>query len=258
MKYLLIGLILLMIPQNIITGKHRGGSGPSCSSVTPVSGAIDCWPITEGSGVTINTLSGSGNNITIGAPANFTWATGSGFPGNVGQWGGAAANAIAASSTLENFASTQAFSVSVWEQTGEAGATKAFVTNDNGTTGWFVGTLFNSGQWFTLILQGSTANMIVQGSSNAQTVCTSACNVIYTTDGSGTASGSRIYLNCVAETLTIDADPIGGSMQSGVPVALKQEPAGATISSGLMGTVAIWPFALTPTQACAVTAAGPA
>jgi hypothetical protein len=239
-----------------------------CSSGTfnPTLNLVENWQSQDGSGTTLaNTGTDSTNSSTT---TSVTWATATGFTGNVATYNGTSSFSQAASATNTAFTGSAPFSACAWVNP----STYAF------NAGWLLSNMFAgqvTGGWGLGVFgsTGGTAGRIMFAMSTAsggrlfiQTAATAigtsagvlslACA---TYDGSGTAAGAALYGNgaLVASTVVFNS-LAGGSTASTLTMGIgRANAADAQYFPGAIGRVRIYTRQLSSTDVAAMYAAGP-
>jgi hypothetical protein len=225
---------------------------------------VEQWLMNEGSGDTFFTSSSSGNNITA---SNITWASVTGFPGLVPVFNGSNSSGIGANQTNTNFTGTTPFSVSLWalitafQAPNEGGGT--FITTFQGgnLTGWEVGIngTGNNPQLFNMDLinnLGGGGN--IQVAATAQPSTGVIHHFVATYDGSQTAAGITLYIDGVAQAVTIDGTSFTGAIANTEPVNIGARLTNGTAPfDGSMADLRIYNVQLTSTEVTAIFDAGP-
>jgi hypothetical protein len=220
----------------------------------PPSGLIENWASQDGSGTTLaNTGSDSTNSMTT----NATWATATGFTGNVATYNGTSSLSTAASATNTSFNGTQPFSACFWTTPSSfTGLGEQYpLTNLLGTPlGWGIEI------WGSNVLTGSVNVQIYGNGTNyiaahtaAGAVTASTLNhVCMTYSGSGVASGIAVYVNGAASALTVVTDNLAGhTTASANPVTI------GSAYNGAIGRVRIFNRLLSASEVSAMYVAGP-
>lgn len=225
---------------------------------------VEQWLMNEGSGEVFHTSSGSGNNINA---TGVSWATVAGFPGSVPVFDGTASG-IGTNQTNTNFDGTTPFSVSLWAlivafaAPNEGGGTFISTFQGGNLTGWEVainGT-GNVQQLFNMDLINNLG-----GGGNIQVAATAqpSTGVIHhfcaTYDGSQTATGITLYIDGVAQAVTIDGSSFTGSIVNTEPVNVGERTTNGTANfNGNMADLRIYDVELSSSQVSTLFAGGPA
>jgi len=185
----------------------------------------------EGTGQTIGNAADSGNSLTGTA---LTWASVN-AAGMAPVFSGSGAGVRAALAGPTTFGQASSFSGCLRINPRSFGNTQNLLGNqdaDNGRIGWtfFLGGGAGSNLVFGLLGAGTKKVLTVIGPTIPLNTLTSGC---FTYDGSGTASGVKIYLAGVQAPTTIYEDSLGGaSIASMVPLSV-----GAIYSSSRLSPV---------------------
>jgi hypothetical protein len=261
----IFAFIALCLSGNAQVGvADPGVYGSASSGPTPV----EQWLMNEGSGQTFLTSSSSGDNL-IGS--NITWAAVAGFPGLVPVFNGSNTSATGANQTNTNFTGTTPFSVSLWALINAftapsgAGGAGTFVTTLQGGnfTGWEVsingtGSTPTNGA-FTMDL-GNNFNdgNAIQVVTHSLSPLGDVHNFVATYDGSQTAEGVKLYIDGVAQAVTISQDGLSGSIANTQPVVVGARATnGGGFFDGSMADIRIYDVELTSSQVSTIFAAGP-
>jgi hypothetical protein len=259
-------MIPTLLAHLLILGQFGMGPGPGTPHVAALNPTIvGAWPVNDGSGSTVADVSGNANNIAVaGTPL---WQSNSGLPGTTIFWQalctpGCHANnfAQASSATLTNFTGSSAFSVAAWIAT-TATTSQVFLSTLK-TTGNFQGWELGSDvtgplrlSFYLINSVGGNTYLLVNGST---TLSTGALfYVVSTYDGSGSASGVKLYVNGVAETMTTVHNTFSGSAANAVPVLMGTRTDSTSPMSGPIAFAEVYSSVLTSTQVAAYYAAGP-
>jgi hypothetical protein len=259
------GEILFFGGDLLMIGASTDSSGGGSSLPTPV----EQWLMNEGSGSVFHTSSTSGNNITA---SNITWATVSGFPGTVPVFDGTNGQGTGANQTNTNFTGTTPFSVSLWAlinaftaPSGDGGAGTFVTTLQGGNfTGWEVsingtGSTPTNGA-FTMDL-GNNFNdgNAIQVVTHSPSPLGDVHNFVATYDGSQTAEGVKLYIDGVAQAVTISEDGLSGSIANTQPVVVGARATnGGGFFDGSLADIRIYDVELTSSQVSTLFTNGPA
>lgn len=261
---LLIAIVLFV--QGVGGKSGVGGKGGFGGRISTLNSClVSGWPMNEGTGLTLNDVSGNSNTATINSGSALTWTTGaltSGVSSPV--WNGTG-QAVATSTTLTSFSNTSPFSVLFWINAGGIASPTYIPVNALGAgpnfTGWYIALDQSGGSWqfqFTLENNGSngitvtaTSNPFMDGNTNLMAV---------TYDGSSNASGVTLYVKGVAVTSpVVRQNNLSASSASATPVtiaALTAAAGGGSNFVGTLGYVAIYNCALTSAQITAANNGG--
>lgn len=260
MRILITTLSILLIPQAIMTGPHRGKVVPA---PTACSGTTSCWPMTEGSGATFFDQSGNNNDVISANPSNFTWNTGtSPITGSIPHFNGSVANSIASNTSLTAFDGTTPFSVGMWIQTGSGFATQSNilsnVTSDPTDLGWAIYINPNAQFGFFLCHDAGSGNFINVLSPTSIIGANGVFYIEATYDGLGHASGVTLYINGTPVIPASTTDNLAGlSSASPNAMAVGQNPDGSFPAIFAETSTIIYPFQRNSTQVLASFTAGP-
>ena len=214
---------------------------------------IEQWLMNEGSGETFFTSSSSGDNI---GASNITWASVAGFPGTVPVFNGSNASGAGVNQTNTNFTGTTPFTISLWALLNSAGEQGTLVsTFDGSDIGWEV-SLNGPGQTLGLQLISSSGELIILANSapSAGTIhhfCT-------TYDGSRTAPGVVLYIDGVAQSVTVFSNNLAASIANAQPVVIGARSNNTELFSGNMADLRIYDVAFTSGQVSTLFSDGPA
>jgi hypothetical protein len=139
------------------------------------------------------------------------------------------------------FGIASAFSVSWWIKTTAAVARDVLQKkiNSGQNPGW--GTHIDGSQRIQFELRNAVSNRIVVRTSDGTTVNNGNWrNVIYTYSGSGSASGVKIYLDGVLQTLTTVNDTLTSSPISNGPLRMCADESGSTTLACNLDEPSIW------------------
>lgn len=216
-----------------------GTDGTNTHSVNPVitvvGAALSAWPMNEGSGLTLNDVSGHGNTITLTGSA-VTWQTNTGFPGTTPLWSGTG-QGNATSGTLTNFTGTSPFWISTWVKMPFSAAEQTlFGTLDVSGTfrGFALETLDTSGisvPNFFLVGTYPSSAIVANGSTNIADGLIHYVVVSY--DGTQTAAGVSIYVDAVKNTTTGTINTLTTTTANGLPVVIGARSNGTTEYPGV-------------------------
>jgi hypothetical protein len=229
------------------------GSGTS-SLPTPVG----WWKINEGSGTSFLNYE-AGPAMTEPNPV---WASNAGFPGSSNTFGGNTAAAVSYSA-LYDFSNVQPFSASAWGTVGGAGLEGGLFGNVNDTNGTYQGwDVFydnSSGRLYFEIFNNISNNF------NQVYIAASALGIgtifhaVFTYDGSGSASGMKVYVNGVAQTVTVASNTLTATSTNGtIPFCIGGRYSTGTVWQGVIADVRLYNSALTQASVTSLYSAGPA
>ena len=235
----------------ILTGNYR-----KVTAWPPLS----AWPMNEGSGLTLHDVSGNSNTATISSAGEVTWQSNAGFPGITPLWNNNG-NAVASSATLTNFDGTTPFSVGLWVSSTTTTQPAAYLSSLNATGGTFQGwevSRDSSGQVVFFLVNNYPSNAIqVNGPPSVNNA--SLHYIVVTYDGSRSgATGVKIYVDGVSQTLTVAINSLSATSASGIPVAMAARQDFTTKYTGVMAFVKIVPFVWTGPQVATNFGKGPA
>ncbi len=218
---------------------------------------ISGWPMNEGSGTTINDISGNLNTVTIHQPGQITWGTNAGFPGSSLTITGTNPQMSATSSSLTNFTGTAPFSLAAWISITSVAANMIILsssTNAGTYNGWEIGATSNH-FYFFLFNTNTTNGIVVNGSTNVQN--TGKHYVVATYDGSRTAAGVKLYVDGSLETPSVGQNNLSLTAVSGIPPDLGERPADQNTMLGILAAPAIYNCVLTSGQITTYNGLGP-
>lgn len=253
-KLLTLFFVLFAQMMQPITNDVHHSSGGTCT-------ANSIWQMNEGSGLTLNDISGNSNTATINTGSSVVWtanAIKSGVTSPV--WAGGTGFALATSTTLTNFDGSTPFAVAAWINPTAIGDQTLFGTLDAiaGTyKGWELHIQAGDDAISFFVISNYPSDYLFIQSSPPPTV--GGLNyVVATYDGSRTAAGVSIYLNGTALTTNSVGTPtLTGSAANGLPVRFGSRSDGTFGYSGPMANAKVYPC-LPPTTFWATNyAAGP-
>lgn len=235
-----ITLKLAASPNGLLS---RNNASPPCAPVS-------AWPMTEGSGLTLNDTSGNSNTATINAAGSVTWQANAGFTGITPRWNGTGL-AIAASTTLTSFTGLTPFTLHLKESTVSAGTQSLMGTLNIAPTfqGWEISTSAGKTR-FVLFNTASTNGIDVSGSSLINTGA--ATDVVVVVDGSQHASGVSIYVNGILEALTVGEDNLTATASNALPLTFAARRDSQVPFTGAMAGAQIYPCLFNAAQAAAL------
>lgn len=261
----IIALLLLtswpLSAQEVITARRRVPHSAGCT-------ANSFWQMTEGSGLTLNDISGNSNTATINTGASVVWTANDLVSGTTTPVWQGTGFALATSTTLNNFDGTQPFSAVMWFKTSSS-TEQALMGNLNATGGTFQGWEMNLGftgtflipQFFLINNYPSNAINVTGTVVSTGTVHMLAMTYDPTVSGGGCttkcAAGALIYLDGVLQTLVAADDTLTGSAASGLPVRFgaRNDGSDELVAGGAFAGT--YPCILTAPQIAACSVAGP-
>jgi len=233
----------LLLPIGALLGAG-GGQYTPMGSLPAAHGSLKCftapagshaWKTDEGSGTTLADSLGS-NTATLAG--NYTWN------GAIAPLTNAIQNTDATgtgNATLIDYDGTTPFTISAWT----AIASNSFQTiiSDQGsnTQGYAIG-YDNSASGMFLWLQGASNFLYITGCSVPNDGSLHMLTATY--DGSGTATGSNLYMDGIHCTPTVGGSPVTIPFHTNAVVTTL----GLGVNSGKWGNILIIPAALDSTQ----------
>lgn len=251
--------LLLMLTGQFTIPQRTGATAAGSSPFNPC--LISAWPMNEGSGLTLNDVSGNSNTATISAGAAVTWTANAIKSGVTSPSWNAAGFALASSTSLTNFTGTTPFSLSAWEDTNSSGNQTVMGTLNTSSNfqGWEMLLGLSGSAYFInfdLISNNGSGNLI-----DVRTTATYSPNalhyVVITYDGSQSATGVKIYIDGTAVATTTLNNGLTATAVSGQALVFGSRYGGSLKLSGPMGYAEIYNCALTSTQVSTYNAAGP-
>lgn len=260
---LILGLLLLL------AGGQYTPAGPVFSHAGGTCTANSFWQMTEGSGLTLNDISGNSNTATINTGSSVVWTANDLVSGKTTPVWQGTGFALATSTTLNNFDGAHPFSVIMWFKTSN-NAEQALMGNLNATGGTFQGWEMNLGftgtflipQFFLINTYPSNAIAV----NSAATISLSSVHMLAltfdpTVSGGGCttkcAAGTSIYLDGSLQTPVVTQDSLTGSAASGLPVRFGARNDGSDELAGGGAFAGTYPCLLTAPQIAACSVAGP-
>jgi hypothetical protein len=256
MRAILLGLVLFLTPQLIMTGHHRGAGGPANPCGGPIPGAVFCLPMNttvDGTGAVFHELA-SGDNVTVATPANFAWSP-AGFSTNVPTFSSSPAGAEAASATPTNFDGSSPFTIALWITRNTAFSNITYISTINlasNLQGWDFGdasSLLN----FSLVSSVPGGNYINVQATTTITSGSPQCIVVtwnpdVPTVGAKKAAGVTFYQGTSVIPNSALSDTLTGSAVGGTPPFIGQRSNGTQPATSLAETaIFIYPFLLPAT-----------
>lgn len=242
--------------QSVITGRYRKPAAGSSSPVT-----VSAWPMDEGSGLTLNDVSGNANTALINTSAALAWTPNIIKSGVTSpDWNAGAGYALAGNASLTNFDGTAPFSVGAWIDS-TAAAPQCIVGTLNPASsylGWEVGLDASGGRAYAQVYINNTpgSNWIAVASTSSP-VDGAVHYLAVTYDGSKHAAGVTIYVDGVATTTNITGDNLSSSAASGFAARLCERADGTDGYFSGIGYVQIVTGEWTAAQVATNFAAGP-
>jgi hypothetical protein len=230
---------------------------------------VEQWLMNEGSGTVLHTSSSSGDDINANTGNGFLWASVAGFPGLVptfnGLPGASGVSGTGTNQTNTNFTGTTPFSVSVWALINSFGSENGgtFISTFQGGSlvGWEVavnGDTASGGGLFNMDLINSASGNNIQVAANTAPSFGVIHHFVATYDGSQKAAGITLYIDGVAQAVTIGSDSLTGSIVNTQPVGIGERVTNSTVPlDGAMADLRIYNVQLTSSQVSAIFAAGP-
>lgn len=237
-----ITLKLAASPNGLLS---RNNASPPCAPVS-------AWPMTEGSGLTLNDTSGNSNTATINSAGSVTWQANAGFTGVTPRWNGTGF-ATSASTTLTSFTGLTPFTMHVKESNTMSGVAAAFMSTLNVTAaaiGWEFGMSTSGTALFAVIFSIGSNGVNVSGSVPINTGA--ARDVTVTYDGSQHASGVKFYIDGVADTNAVAQDNLTLNTSNGLPITFGKRNDNTSELTGAMASVKIYPCLFNAAQAAAL------
>lgn len=255
--------LLLILGQAIASGGHRKIFASSACT------ANSFWQMTEGTGLTLNDISGNSNTATINTGASVAWTANDLVSGKTTPVWQGTGFALATSTTLNNFDGAHPLSIVSWFKTSN-NAEQALMGNLNATGGTFQGWEMNLGftgtflipQFFLINTYPSNA-IAVNSSATISLGSVHMLAMTYdpTVSGGGCttkcAAGVSIYLDGVLQTPVVTQDSLTGSAASGLPTRFGARNDGSDEFAGGDAFAGTYPCILTSTQITACNVAGP-
>lgn len=250
------GIVLALLL--LLSGQYNPAGPVFGHSISRNPCLVGGWPANEGSGATFHDVSSNANDIVASHPGNYVWGANAGFPGSslTVVPGGGADSTI---SGPTDFTGTTPFSVYAWIKltaTGQQVFLSTILTPV--FNGWELGTgTSGTNQLDFLLINNISGNQIqVHGSTNIQDGARHF--VLATYDGSQNASGVKLYVDGVADTVTATANALTGSIASGRTMAFGYRKSDSVpVNNGVLNSAAVYNCIITPTQATSYNASGP-
>jgi hypothetical protein len=240
-------------------GTNSHSANPSLTVGTINSGLVECWPMTDGSGVSFADACGTSNTETTTA-GTLTWGTNTGLPGTTPTFSGTTYTS-GANQTATNFTGATPFSVSSWvNNPGTTAALQTVASTLNPASnfaGWETLIQAASGSWmpgFSLI-SNVTGNIIAVNGTT--TVSGSGTHyIVWTYDGSKTAAGVKMYVDGAIQSVTVVDDTLTGSAANTKPVSIGARTDGTDPFFGVIAYTRIYNRVLSQTDVTNYFAAG--
>lgn len=225
------------------------------------------WPINEGTGLTLHDSSTNADTAT-GSSGAFTWGLATGWPATAAQFSGTG-NALATSTSLTNFAATQPFTVTGWEQTTST-ANENLIGNldmTNNDIGW---ELYK--EQHTGLGVGALHFLLINNFGTGNYLQTYACCVTTTPaldDGNihfyavtydGSSNGNNVTMQIDGSgPVVVDVleNGLTGSTQSGLAARIGARNDGTLEFTGAMQDIRIFTSVLSAAQIMSIYNAGP-
>lgn len=209
------------------------------------------WQMLEGSGLSVQDVSGYKNNLTL---TSATWLGASSPLRNAVVLAGTGGMQSVSDANL-NFNSNQPFSVSCWFNLSSATVEQTLIGHldpSNNFIGWEInlngfGIAGTARFLFINVFPSVQLNTYVSGLLSGNLY-----NIVVTYDGSATAAGVVIYLNGVPSSQTVLANNLSGSTQNAVPIFLGERSDGSNSLTGYVGPTFVWNRVLTSAEAASL------
>lgn len=237
-----------------LSGGQYAPSGPHFplgSSFNPC--LISGWPMNEGSGGVLHDVSGNSNTANVGG---FTWQSNAGLPGTTILWS-ASTSATSTNTALTNFPGTTPFSVSFWANPTSTGVYLGNLDASGVDRGWEV-SQDASNILKLLIVNTFPGNRL--DVTAPLTINTGLHYVVVTADGGSggfqQASGIKVYIDGVSQTVSVTANTLSATSASGLPITFGQRGFSLHLN-GAMAFDGVYNCVLTSTQVATFNGLGP-
>jgi hypothetical protein len=248
-------------PSDNIVGSFMGTwSGPS-----PESGAIPpptMWYKLNDSGTSFADSSGNGYTMFNQGGTNFPTAL-PGWSGITGTtWSNNSRNAQLASyvSALD-FGAAQSWTASAWVNITQGGAVITNLDVPNGYPGWvFYASAYPTANEISIQVVGTSSSQITVTSNTGGSFTFSSTHFIAATyNGSGHASGVKLYIDGVQVATIATTDSLVPPVTSTAPVGIGSLPNYPTVQNmlGIECDIRVWKSVLSPTQIAKLFTNGP-
>ena len=188
------------------------------ATVNLTSGLTNYWAMNEGSGSSFIDAVAADNFSTVGV----TWT------GSEASFSGSSSGAHCPTQPVPLDGAALPFTISTWVNIASTSGAYLLSNTNESDDGWqFL--LFSGGALHVILVQGGSLVTHVSGLA-ASFVTGIRQNLILTYDGSGTAAGLKLYVNGVAQSMTIETDSLGGATVvplAGNPLTIMAEPNGS-------------------------------
>ena len=235
------------IPKNGCGGVPGAGGGTK--------GLPEQWLMHDGAGQSFADTTPNDNTITT---TDITWGTGTGVTSPT--LNGTTSTGVAEQVPITNFDGTKPFSVSIWINTATIPAEETLAGTIASPGSNFQGWGFAiepSGAMAVFLINDFPNNFLEVESASTPIPANTPTNLIFTYDGSQSATGIKCYVGGVLTASEVVNDDLTSSTASGLPLYVGSRTGLNEFFGGSMSNLQILPGILTSAQIAAIQTAGP-
>jgi hypothetical protein len=249
-------------PSDNIVGSFMGTwSGPSPESGGGSIPPPTMWYKLNDSGTSFADSSGNGYTMFNQAGTNFPTAL-PGWAVTGTTWSNSSRNAQLASYVAAlDFGATQSWTASAWVNITQGGAVITNLDVPNGYPGWvFYASAYPTANEISIQVVGTSSSQITVTSNTGGSMTFSSTHFIAATyNGSGHASGVKLYIDGVQVATIATTDALVPPVTSTAPVGIGSLPNYPTVQNmlGIECDIRVWKSVLSPTQIAKLFTNGP-
>ena len=213
----------------------------------PSAGLVAHLALNEGAGVEVK--AGGGADVKVAVTGPVDWKA-DGKLGPAPVLSSAASFEIGAAGDFEK---NQSFSYGAWVRVGSAGGAGAILARMDQTAGHRGWDLWQDGGNFAVHIASAWPQDALKVATRRPAVRAGQWQHLFVTyDGSGRASGVRLYLNGEPQELKVEMDALKGSIKTATPTRIGRRSVSQAFEGGSVQDVRIYGRKLVPTEVKAI------